>query len=72
MPLVKIHYTVEGDSAVIATISANVATIDFIKRGLPGQPEGYRPIRVEHTDGTELADGKAKPPDTVYVVGLRE
>lgn len=36
---VKIHYTVEGDTTVISTISANVATIDFIMRGLPGQPE---------------------------------
>lgn len=36
---VKIHYTVEGDTSVISTISANVATIDFIMKGLPGQPE---------------------------------
>jgi hypothetical protein len=36
---VKIHYTYEGDLSVVATISANVSNIDFIMRGLPGQPE---------------------------------
>lgn len=36
---VKIHYTLEGDTSVLATISANVSTIDFIMKGLPGQPE---------------------------------
>lgn len=36
---VKIHYTFEGDMSVVATISANVSNIDFIMRGLPGQPE---------------------------------
>ena len=35
----KIHYTFEGDLSVVATISANVSNIDFIMRGLPGQPE---------------------------------
>ena len=42
---VKIHYTVEGDTTVIATISANIAKLDFLRRGLPGQPEG----RVWHS-----------------------
>lgn len=35
---VKIHYCIEGDTTVVSTIGANVATIDFIMRGLPGQP----------------------------------
>ena len=44
---VKIHYTLEGQTQVVATISANVAKIDFIMRGLPGQPEGeYKPTNV--------------------------
>lgn len=42
---VKIHYTIEGDTTVIATISANIAKLDFLRRGLPGQPEG----RVWHS-----------------------
>ena len=29
---------------------------------------GYKPIRIESTDGTELTDLKKPPPDTVYVV----
>lgn len=82
----KIHYTLEGETTVLATIEANVATVDFIMRGLPGQPEGtfaphssclpssyaadYRPLRIERVDGTVL-DGSSKPPDTVYVVGVR-
>ena len=40
MPLVKLHYSVEGDTTVIATLSANISKLDFILRGLPGQPEG--------------------------------
>lgn len=43
---VKIHYTLEGQTQVIATISANVATLDFIRRGLPGQPEGVPSLLV--------------------------
>ena len=39
MVQVKIHYTFEGDLTVVATISANVSNIDFIMKGLPGQPE---------------------------------
>ena len=42
---VKIHYTVEGDTTVIATLSANIAKLDFIRRGLPGQPEGTYTLR---------------------------
>ena len=43
---VKIHYTLEGSTEVVATISANVATIDFIMKGLPGQPEGMHVLCV--------------------------
>lgn len=38
---VKIHYTwAHAPSTVVKTIQANVATLGFIERGLPGQPEG--------------------------------
>ena len=37
---VKLHYTLEGETQVITTLSANVATLDLIRRGLPGAPEG--------------------------------
>lgn len=70
MPKVKIHYTLEGQSKVIATISANVAKLEFIKRGLPGQPAGYEVTRMERSDGTELTDWNAPPPETVYAIGV--
>ncbi len=31
----------------------------------------YKIVRIESTDGTELTDLKAPPPDTVYIVGVR-
>ena len=41
MRQVKIHYTwAHAPSTVVKTIQANVATLAFIERGLPGQPEG--------------------------------
>lgn len=70
MPKVKLHYTLEGTTTVIATISANIAKLDFIFRGLPGQPENYKPVRLETADGTPLTDLTRQPPDTVYVVGI--
>ena len=70
MPKVKIHFTLEGQSKVIATISANVAKLEFIKRGLPGQPAGYEITRLEGSDGIELTDLSAPPPDTVYATGV--
>ncbi|KAL5499612.1 hypothetical protein EMCRGX_G011063 [Ephydatia muelleri] len=70
MPKVKIHYTLEGQTKVVATLSANVAKLEFIKRGLPGQPAGYEITRMEGSDGTELTDLSAPPPETVYVTGV--
>lgn len=90
MPLVKIHYSVEGDTTVIATLSANISKLDFIRMGLPGQPEGiglvgaytncahyvkftgFKVLRVEKTDGSEISDWESKPPHTLYVVGIIE
>lgn len=72
MPKVKLHYTLEGETAVIATITANIATLDFIFRKLPGQPQGYKPVRLETADGTSLTDLSQPPPDTVYVIGIKE
>lgn len=72
MPKVKLHYTLEGETTVIATITANIATLDFIFRKLPGQPQGYKPVRLETTDGTPLTDLSQPPPDTVYVIGIEE
>ncbi len=47
---VKIHYTLEGQSQVIATLSANVAALEFIYRELPGQPKSnYYGITVGYT-----------------------
>ena len=31
----------------------------------------YKPVRIEAADGTELTDWSAKPPKTVYVIGVR-
>ena len=39
--------------------------------GLPGAPEDYKITSVEAFDGTKLTDLQARPPDTVYVVGVR-
>ena len=95
MPLVKLHYSVEGDTTVIATLSANIGKLEFILRGLPGQPDGterimavkgaertlilnplpntgFKVLRVERTDGSEITDLDSKPPETVYVVGVME
>jgi hypothetical protein len=69
MPKVKLHYTFEGSTSVLATISANIATLDFIFRGLPGQPANYKPLRLETADGSPLTDLHLPPPDTVYVIG---
>lgn len=33
---------------------------------------GYRPVKIESANGTELTDWSAKPPDTVYVVGVKD
>ena len=68
---VKIHYTLEGTTTVIKTISANISKLDFILLGLPGAPEDYKITSLEAYDGTKLTDLKASPPDTVYVVGVR-
>lgn len=32
----------------------------------------YRPVKIETANGTELTDWSAKPPNTVYVVGVQE
>ena len=32
----------------------------------------YRPVKIESANGTELTDWSAKPPDTVYVVGVKD
>jgi hypothetical protein len=32
----------------------------------------YRPVKIETATGTELSDWSAKPPDTVYVVGVKD
>ena len=61
----------EGSTTVIKTLSANIAKLDFIMLGLPGAPEDYKITSVEAFDGTKLTDLKARPPDTVYVVGVR-
>ena len=68
---VKIHYTLEGSTTVIKTLSANISKVDFIMVGLPGAPEDYKITSVEAFDGTKLTDLSAPPPDTVYVVGVR-
>ena len=49
---------------MVATISANVSNIDFIMRGLPGQPEsecngGERVVKVE-VGGAKLRGVHAK------------
>ena len=68
---VKIHYTLEGSTTVIKTLSANISKVDFIMLGLPGAPEDYKITSVEAYDGTKLTDLSAPPPHTVYVVGVR-
>ena len=64
-----VHYTLEGTTTVIATVRANIASLDFIKHGLPGAPEQFEICKMEDREGVELTDGKAPPPDIVYVVG---
>lgn len=72
MPKVKLHYTLEGETTVIATLSANISKMEFIfQPGLPGQPENYKPLRLETADGTPLTDHSKPPPDTVYVIGIK-
>jgi hypothetical protein len=64
-----LHYTLEGSTTVVATLKANIATLDFIKHGLPGSPENFEVVKLESRDGTELTDWKVAPPEIVYVVG---
>uniref|UniRef100_A0A1X7V7P1 Uncharacterized protein n=1 Tax=Amphimedon queenslandica TaxID=400682 RepID=A0A1X7V7P1_AMPQE len=71
MPKVKLHYTLEGDTSVIATLSANISKMEFIFRGLPGAPENYKPTKLETADGSPITDYSLPPPDTVYVVGIK-
>lgn len=75
-------------STVVKTIQANVATLGFIQRGLPGQPEGlvswshvgrwlvtacrYKVLKMESREGQPLEDMSAPPPDVVYVIGSSE
>ena len=33
---------------------------------------GFKVLRVERTDGSEITDLNSKPPETVYVVGVME
>lgn len=72
MPMVKLHYSVEGDTTVLTSFSANISKLDFIFRGFPGQPEGFKATKLENTDGTEITDYSSKPPQTVYVIGVLE
>ena len=69
---VKIHYTITGKLQVIKTLDANVATLNFIARGLPGAPEGYKVDTIETVDGAVLSDWSKPPPDTVYITGVIE
>ena len=64
-----LHYTLEGTTTVIATLKVNISTLDFIRHGLPGAPENFEITKLEARDGTELTNGKAPPPEIVYVVG---
>lgn len=32
----------------------------------------FQVLRVERVDGSEITDWDSKPPDTVYVVGVKE
>ena len=69
---VKIHYTIEGTTQVIKTLGANVATLAFIARGLPGAPEGYKVVTLETIEGSVLSDWSQPPPETIYAVGVIE
>lgn len=70
MPKVKLHYTIDGETSVIVTLSANISNMDFILRGLPGQPEGYKPLRLESVEGDPITDYSLPPPNIVYVIGV--
>lgn len=50
----------------------NVSTLNFIARGLPGAPEGYKVQTIETVDGTLLSDWSNAPPNTVYITGIIE
>ena len=67
---VKILYTLEGSDTVIKTLDANVATLNFIARGLPGAPEKYKVLSIETPDGSVLEDWSKPPPDAVYILGI--
>ena len=54
---------------MIKTIDANVATLAFIARGLPGAPENYKVTAIETVEGAVISDWTQPPPDTVYVTG---
>ncbi|CAB3988439.1 Hypothetical predicted protein [Paramuricea clavata] len=72
MPKVKMHYTITGKTQVVKTLDANVATLNFIARGLPGAPEGYKVDTIETVEGYVLTDWSKPPPDTVYITGVIE
>ena len=57
---------------MIKTLDVNVATLNFIARGLPGAPEGYKVHTIETVDGSVLKDWSKPPPDTVYITGVIE
>ena len=57
---------------MIKTLEANVASLAFIARGLPGGPEGYKVLTIETVEGSVLSDWSQSPPETVYVVGVLE
>ena len=45
-----LHYTLEGTTTVIATLKVNIATLDFIRHGLPGAPENFEIAKLEACD----------------------
>lgn len=52
--------------------SSRYLAIPLLMTNLSFGHADYRPVTIETADGTVLTDYSAKPPDTVYVTGVKE